>query len=175
MIEKRPLGNSGIEIAPSQARIVCSKRAAAQSEAESLGYDTSLQLLIGFMVSAAIAVSSSIEVLLLLRFVQGLAGAAGMVLSQAMVRDLYSGSRMATFISRLFLVGGVALVVASSIAGACVDSLLCRSVHRRLGRHGLHHALAYGIPVVDGAGTQSVHLQQSFAFRHRTQSFSVTT
>lgn len=67
------------------------------------------------VVSALIAVSDSITALLLLRFAQGLTAAAGMVLSQAMVRDLYSGSAMATFISRLFLIVGVAPIIAPTL------------------------------------------------------------
>ena len=67
------------------------------------------------VASVAIALTSTIETLLLLRFVQGFTAASGMVLSQAMVRDLYSGSKMATFISRLFLIVGVAPILAPTL------------------------------------------------------------
>lgn len=89
------------------------------------------------VVSAAIAVSSSIELLLLLRFVQGLTGAAGMVLSQAMVRDLYSGSRMATFISRLFLVVGVAPILAPTLGAQFLIFGSWRTIFWALGAFGL--------------------------------------
>ncbi|WP_161965168.1 multidrug effflux MFS transporter [Ornithinimicrobium cerasi] len=94
-------------------------------------------LVVYVLVSAAIAVSSSIEVLLLLRFVQGLAGAAGMVLSQAMVRDLYSGSRMATFISRLFLVVGVAPILAPTLGAQFLIFGSWRTIFWALGAFGL--------------------------------------
>ncbi|MGD8199439.1 multidrug effflux MFS transporter [Ornithinimicrobium sp. W1679] len=94
-------------------------------------------LILYVLVSAAIAVSSSIEVLLLLRFVQGLAGAAGMVLSQAMVRDLYSGSRMATFISRLFLVVGVAPILAPTLGAQFLIFGSWRTIFWALGAFGL--------------------------------------
>ncbi|ANS80591.1 Multidrug resistance transporter, Bcr/CflA family [Serinicoccus hydrothermalis] len=89
------------------------------------------------LVSVAIAVSSSIELLLVLRFVQGLTGAAGMVLSQAMVRDLYSGSRMATFISRLFLVVGVAPILAPTLGAQFLIFGSWRTIFWALGAFGL--------------------------------------
>lgn len=67
------------------------------------------------VISVAIALSDSMTALIVLRFLQGLTASAGMVLSQAMVRDLYSGSRMATFISRLFLIVGVAPIIAPTL------------------------------------------------------------
>jgi DHA1 family bicyclomycin/chloramphenicol resistance-like MFS transporter len=67
------------------------------------------------VISVVIALSDSLNALLVLRFLQGLVAAAGMVLSQAMVRDLYSGSQMATFISRLFLIVGVAPIIAPTL------------------------------------------------------------
>ncbi|WP_153398457.1 multidrug effflux MFS transporter [Ornithinicoccus halotolerans] len=72
--------------------------------------------LVGYVAaSVLIALSDSIAALLVLRFFQGLTAAAGMVLSQAMVRDLYSGSVMARFISRLFLIVGVAPIIAPTL------------------------------------------------------------
>lgn len=67
------------------------------------------------LVSVVIALSSSLEALLVLRFVQGLTAASGMVLANAMVRDLYDGAQMATFISRLFLIVGVAPILAPTL------------------------------------------------------------
>lgn len=67
------------------------------------------------LVSVVIAASTSLEALLVLRFVQGLTAASGMVLANAMVRDLYSGAQMATFISRLFLIVGVAPILAPTL------------------------------------------------------------
>jgi len=48
---------------------------------------------------------------------QGLAGAAGIVIARAVVRDLYDGVAMARFFSTLMLIGGVAPIVAPLIGG----------------------------------------------------------
>ena len=50
----------------------------------------------------------SIELLVALRLVQGFAGAAGIVLSRAVVRDLYSGTELTKFFALLMLVNGAA-------------------------------------------------------------------
>jgi DHA1 family bicyclomycin/chloramphenicol resistance-like MFS transporter len=72
--------------------------------------------LIGFsLVSLALAFVPSVELLVILRFVQGLFGAGGVVVSRAVVRDLYDGVAAARFFSRLMLVGGLAPVLAPVI------------------------------------------------------------
>ena len=80
------------------------------------------------LASVAIALTGTIETLLLLRFVQGFTASAGMVLSQAMVRDLYSGSQMATFISRLFLIVGVAPILAPTLGAQFLHFWEWRSI-----------------------------------------------
>lgn len=89
------------------------------------------------VVSVLIAVSDSVPVLLGLRFLQGLTAAAGMVLSQAMVRDLYSGSVMATFISRLFLIVGVAPVLAPTLGAQLLEVGTWRTIFWALAVFGL--------------------------------------
>jgi len=74
-------------------------------------------LIIYTLSSLLCAFSPSIGVLIVLRLIQGLAGAAGVVIARAIVRDLYSGPDMTKFISRLMLVTGAAPVLAP-IAGA---------------------------------------------------------
>ncbi|HET9873115.1 MAG TPA: multidrug effflux MFS transporter [Propionibacteriaceae bacterium] len=69
------------------------------------------------LTSAACAFAPSIAVLLLLRLLQGLAGAAGLVVSRAIARDLYSGRRLVIVFSRLMLVSGLAPVVAPVLGG----------------------------------------------------------
>jgi DHA1 family bicyclomycin/chloramphenicol resistance-like MFS transporter len=67
--------------------------------------------------SAACALAPSVGVLVLLRLVQGLAGAAGLVIARAVARDLYSGRVLVVFFSRLTLVSGLAPVVAPVLGG----------------------------------------------------------
>lgn len=96
---------------------------------------TSLSLYV--VASVLIALTGTIEALLLLRFVQGFTAASGMVLSQAMVRDLYSGARMATFISRLFLIVGVAPILAPTLGAQFLHFWPWRSIFWGLALFGL--------------------------------------
>lgn len=52
-----------------------------------------------------------------LRFIQGAAGAAGIVISRAVVRDVYSGPELTRFFSLLMLINGVAPIAAPIIGG----------------------------------------------------------
>ncbi|MFD7403455.1 multidrug effflux MFS transporter [Streptomyces sp. NPDC059866] len=63
------------------------------------------------------AVAPTVESLVAFRLVQGLAGAAGIVIARAVVRDLYDGVAMARFFSTLMLISGVAPIVAPLIGG----------------------------------------------------------
>jgi DHA1 family bicyclomycin/chloramphenicol resistance-like MFS transporter len=73
--------------------------------------------LVGFLLaSVACALAPSAAVLVLLRFIQGLAGAAGLVISRAIARDLYSGRALMIF-SRLILIAGLAPVIAPILGG----------------------------------------------------------
>ena len=74
--------------------------------------------LVGFMLaSVACALAPSAAILVVLRFVQGLAGAAGLVISRAIARDLYSGRALMIFFSRLILIAGLAPVIAPILGG----------------------------------------------------------
>jgi DHA1 family bicyclomycin/chloramphenicol resistance-like MFS transporter len=67
--------------------------------------------------SALCILAPSIWVLLTLRLLQGLAGAAGIVIARAIVRDLYDGDEMARFYALLLVVNGAAPIL-SPIIGA---------------------------------------------------------
>ena len=69
------------------------------------------------VASALCIVAPDVWILLVLRLLQGLAGAAGIVIARAVVRDLYDGDEMARFYSYMLLVNGVA-PIAAPIAGA---------------------------------------------------------
>ncbi|MDT0452048.1 multidrug effflux MFS transporter [Streptomyces hesseae] len=78
-------------------------------------------LLVGMVVyvlaTAACAFAPTVELLIGFRLAQGLAGAAGIVIARAVVRDMYEGVAMARFFSTLMLISGVAPVVAPLIGG----------------------------------------------------------
>ncbi|GAB2697569.1 multidrug effflux MFS transporter [Paenibacillus thermoaerophilus] len=69
------------------------------------------------LTSLLCMIAPNIETLVALRFVQGAAGAAGIVLSRAIVRDLYSGSEMTRFFSTLMLINGAAPILAPIFGG----------------------------------------------------------
>ncbi len=68
-------------------------------------------------LSAACALAPDIGWLIVFRFLQGMAGAAGVVLSLAMVRDMYAGTELARVLGSLTLVFGLAPVLAPVIGG----------------------------------------------------------
>lgn len=78
-------------------------------------------LLIGMIVyvaaTAICALAPTAELLIGFRLLQGLAGAAGIVIARAVVRDLYDGVEMARFFSTLMLISGVAPIIAPLIGG----------------------------------------------------------
>jgi DHA1 family bicyclomycin/chloramphenicol resistance-like MFS transporter len=78
-------------------------------------------LLIGLaayaLASLLCVIAPSVYLLVALRFIQGLAGAAGIVIARAIVRDLYAGDDAARFFSLLMLVNGLAPILAPILGG----------------------------------------------------------
>lgn len=78
-------------------------------------------LIIGMLIyaicSLLCAFIPSIGLLIALRFIQGLAGSVGVVVSKAAVRDLYSGSELTKFFSLLMIVNGLGPILAPIIGG----------------------------------------------------------
>ncbi|MFI7103586.1 Bcr/CflA family multidrug efflux MFS transporter [Streptomyces sp. NPDC050161] len=74
-------------------------------------------MVIYVLATALCAIATNVEILIAFRLLQGLAGAAGIVIARAVVRDLYDGVAMARFFSTLMLISGVAPVVAPLIGG----------------------------------------------------------
>jgi DHA1 family bicyclomycin/chloramphenicol resistance-like MFS transporter len=78
-------------------------------------------LLIGIVAyiatSVLCAASPTIELLVLARFVQGLAGGVGIVIAQAAGRDIYDGGALIRYYGRLTVLGGLAAIVGPLIGG----------------------------------------------------------
>ncbi|MEU8591260.1 multidrug effflux MFS transporter [Streptomyces sp. NPDC048664] len=74
-------------------------------------------LVIYIVATALCAIAPSVQALVAFRLLQGLAGAAGIVIARAVVRDLYDGVAMARFFSTLMLISGAAPIVAPLIGG----------------------------------------------------------
>ncbi|MFJ3421963.1 MULTISPECIES: multidrug effflux MFS transporter [unclassified Streptomyces] len=89
-------------------------------------------LLIGLLVyvlaSVCCAVAPDAGLLIGCRLLQGLAGAAGIVIARAVVRDLYDGLEMARFFSTLLLVSSLAPVVAPILGGQVLRFTAWRGV-----------------------------------------------
>ena len=68
------------------------------------------------------ALTDSIELLLLARFVMGVAGSAGSVVPRAIVRDLFEEAEAARFYALTMLIGGLAPVVAPVLGGLLFEA-----------------------------------------------------
>ena len=85
--------------------------------------------LVAYIVASLLcAVAPSISLLIVMRFVQGAAGAAGIVIARAIVRDLYSGLAVVRFFSVLTLVSGIAPIAAPIIGGLILQVASWRGV-----------------------------------------------
>ncbi|WP_246061950.1 multidrug effflux MFS transporter [Paenibacillus oralis] len=82
-----------------------------------------------YSISSVLCVlAPTISVLILFRLIQGLAGAAGIVISRAIVRDMYSGSELTKFFSLLMLVNGAAPILAPIFGGQLLNFFSWRGV-----------------------------------------------
>lgn len=122
------------------------------------------------VASVSIALTDTVTALLLLRFVQGFTAAAGMVLSQAMVRDLYSGPVMAAFISRLFLVVGVAPILAPTLGAQFLHFWQWRAIFWGLAGFGL---LLVALATLFARETLPVHRRSAKGPRPALASYGV--
>jgi len=75
-------------------------------------------LVLYVLASVACALAPTVEILVAMRFVQAVGGAAGVVVARAVVRDLRSGAEAARLLSLLMLVMGAAPVLAPLLGSA---------------------------------------------------------
>jgi MFS transporter, DHA1 family, multidrug resistance protein len=80
------------------------------------------------LASIACAAAPSIGVLIALRFLQGLAGGAGVVIARAVVRDVFSGPSAARMFSLLMIVTGAAPVLAPLVGGQALSVTSWRGI-----------------------------------------------
>ncbi|WP_171162057.1 multidrug effflux MFS transporter [Streptomyces sp. I05A-00742] len=85
-------------------------------------------MVIYVLATVLCAVAPDAGLLIAFRLAQGLAGAAGIVIARAVVRDLYDGVAMARFFSTLMLISGVAPVVAPLVGGQLLRATDWRGV-----------------------------------------------
>ncbi len=89
------------------------------------------------VASLLVLVAPDIATLGALRVLQGIGTAAGAVIALAIVRDLFEGRAAAIMLSRLFLVMGVAPVLAPTLGGELLRFTSWRGVLAVLGLYGL--------------------------------------
>lgn len=89
------------------------------------------------ILSTICAVAPSIELLLLVRFLQGLAGSAGIVVCLAIARDQFEGVELSRMLSLLFLVSGTAPIIAPVVGGQLATVMDWRGIFWVLGGIGV--------------------------------------
>jgi DHA1 family bicyclomycin/chloramphenicol resistance-like MFS transporter len=87
------------------------------------GRKAPLYLGIGLFAAASIgcALATDIETLIAFRFLQGIGGAAGMVIPRAIVRDMHTGVRAARLMSLLMLVFSISPILAPLTGSAVIE------------------------------------------------------
>jgi MFS transporter, DHA1 family, multidrug resistance protein len=74
-------------------------------------------IILYLVASLSCAISPNIYIFIASRFIQGFAAAGGLVISRAVVRDLYSGKELTKFFALLMLVGNLGPIVAPIVGG----------------------------------------------------------
>lgn len=105
-------------------------------------------LLLFVVASLLAAVAPSIWLLVLLRLLQGIGGATGIVIAAAVVRDRHTGPAAARFFSLLLLVTGLAPVLAPVIGGQLLRWTSWQGIFVALAVAGaaMTAAVAVGLP-----------------------------
>ncbi|WP_141505011.1 multidrug effflux MFS transporter [Paenibacillus luteus] len=98
--------------------------------------------------SVLCAFAPSIGLLIVLRFIQGFSGSAGIVVSRAIVRDMYSGPELTRFFAMLMLVNGAAPIFAPIFGGQLLKFTSWEGVFVVLGIWGvvIFAAVLFGMP-----------------------------
>ncbi|MBR2564806.1 MAG: multidrug effflux MFS transporter [Paenibacillus sp.] len=121
------------------------------------------------IASVLCLVSPTMGSFVILRFIQGLAGAAGIVISRAIVRDVYEGPELTRFFSLLMLINGVAPIAAPIIGGQILTYTSWRGVFILLSLIGVLALLA----VILGLGeTLPVQKRSSGGLKQTLMTFS---
>ncbi|THK37899.1 Bcr/CflA family efflux MFS transporter [Ensifer sp. MPMI2T] len=125
------------------------------------GRKAPLYLGIGLFALASIgcAVASDIETLIAFRFLQGIGGAAGMVIPRAVVRDMHTGVQAARLMSLLMLVFSISPILAPLTGSAVIEFY---------GWRGVFYAVM--IAAVIGLVLLSTQLMETRPKEHRSDS-----
>jgi MFS transporter, DHA1 family, multidrug resistance protein len=86
-------------------------------------------LVVFTLASLLCAAAPSVWMLIAMRFVQGSAGAVGIVIARAVARDLYSGTALARFFGLILIVTGVAPILAPILGAQLLHVTSWRGVY----------------------------------------------
>lgn len=125
------------------------------------------------LASVLCAVAPDVASLTAARLVQGLAGAAGLVISRAMVRDLYEGEALARFFSTLLLVNGLAPILAPVIGGQLIRFTSWRGVFVVLSLIGVALLLAALLGLHETLPRQARHREEGKGLGATLRTFGV--
>ncbi|MBB4823342.1 DHA1 family bicyclomycin/chloramphenicol resistance-like MFS transporter [Sporosarcina luteola] len=101
------------------------------------------------IASLLCAFSSDIWMFIMLRFIQGMTGAAGIVIARACARDLYEGKDLTKFMALLSIVNGAAPILAPIAGGVVLGFATWKSVFFILSTIGLLMFLATALFLPD--------------------------
>lgn len=87
-----------------------------------------ISMIIFALASLGIVFVENIWIMVFLRFVQGITGGAGAVISRAIASDMYRGNELTKFLALLMLVNGVAPVIAPALGGLILSFAVWRMV-----------------------------------------------
>ncbi|WP_153733374.1 multidrug effflux MFS transporter [Sporosarcina obsidiansis] len=96
-----------------------------------------ITLIVYAVASVMCAFSTNIWAFILLRFIQGMTGAAGIVIARACARDLYAGKELTKFMALLSIVNGAAPILAPIAGGVVLSFASWQVVFFILGGIGL--------------------------------------
>lgn len=115
-------------------------------------------LLLYLISSFAIIFSNSIEMFVTLRFLQGLAGAGGIVISRSVATDMFQGRELLKMLAIIGAINGIAPIAAPIIGGTMVESSGWRGIFIVL--------LAIGVVLMAG----SIFMKESLPTEKRSKS-----
>lgn len=101
-------------------------------------------LVVYAIASILCAFSTDIWLFISLRFLQGVSGAAGIVIARASARDMYSGKELTKFVALLALVNGAAPILAPIIGGGILKFSTWNTVFLTLGGIGFAVVKTFG-------------------------------
>ena len=126
--------------------------------------------------SAICSLAPSIEVLILGRVVQAIGGTSGMVLSRAMVRDVYAHEKVASVLAAITLAMVVAPMVAPAIGGVLTDLIGWRAIFSFAGIVGVGVLLLVQLRLTETGPRPPTHagvigMIEGFAMLLRSRAF----